>query len=205
VGNQLAVCPQLNRVCSAALRSAHRNHESAEGHLTMQNPEVQLLPVSREHKEALSESRERLSAVLGLRVPDGWPQFPEAFDPKGHREATEWPGYLFISAIHRSVVGNGGFVDPPVDGQVEIGYEIAPEFRNQGFATRAVLALLRKAFSNQSVQSVVAHTLAERNASNAVLKSVGMTFVTELANEEVGKVWRWHIQRPEGNGVVAEA
>ena len=109
-----------------------------------------------------------------------------------------------MSADHQSIVGSGGFAGPPVDGEVEIGYEIAPEFRNQGFATSAVQALLGKAFSAESVQFVVAHTLAERNASNGVLTKLGMTFVAELANEEVGKVWRWRIQRPQVNGVAAQ-
>jgi RimJ/RimL family protein N-acetyltransferase len=163
----------------------------------MLNSKVQLLVVSRSHKEALAVSRERLSALMSLRVPEGWPQFPEAFEPQNHQELGEWSGHFFISAHHGAIVGNGGFVGPPADGEVEIGYEIAPEFRNQGFATSAARELLCKAFGDSSVRSVVAHTLAERNASNAVLTKLGMAFDAELPNEEVGKVWRWRIQRQQ--------
>lgn len=162
----------------------------------MHTPEIMLLPVLPSHKAALAEHRERLGAALNLRVPEGWPQFPEAFDPLNKTGSAEWPSYFFVSTSHQSIVGNGGFVGPPIEGQVEIGYEVAPEFQNKGFATSAVHMLLRKAFQSASVQSVIAHTLAEHNASNAVLLKAGMSFVAELPSEEVGKVWQWRISRP---------
>ena len=83
---------------------------------------------------------------------------------------------------------------------MEIGYEIAPEFQNQGVATQAVRLLLSMAFESAQVERVIAHTLAARNASNAVLVKVGMHFVGELANEEVGTVWQWQLLRPANDG-----
>jgi [ribosomal protein S5]-alanine N-acetyltransferase len=103
----------------------------------------------------------------------------------------EWPGYFFVSSAHQSVVGNGGFAGPPTNGEVEIGYEIAPEFRRQGFATAATLRLLDIAFARPGVDAVIAHTLANENPSNAVLKKLGMRFMGEFANDEVGAIWRW--------------
>lgn len=46
-----------------------------------------------------------------------------------------------------------------------------------------------------SARNVIAHTLAEVNAANRVLQKVGMNFVAELVDDEVGKVWRWQISR----------
>ena len=93
-------------------------------------------------------------------------------------------------------MGNGGFAGPPSEtGEVEIGYEIAPQFENRGFATAAVKEMLKYAFSQPEVQAVVAHTLAEENASNAVLRKAGLSFVAEVPNPEVGSVWRWRISR----------
>ena len=51
--------------------------------------------------------------------------------------------------------------------------------------------------SYDEVRAVVAHTLAETNASNSVLRKVGMTLVGETDNPEVGKTWRWRISRDE--------
>jgi RimJ/RimL family protein N-acetyltransferase len=50
----------------------------------------------------------------------------------------------------------------------------------------------------------VAHTLAETNASNAVLRKVGMSFVAEVDDPEVGKVWRWQISKDEHRREGAE-
>ena len=53
------------------------------------------------------------------------------------------------------------------------------------------------AFTHEEVNAVIAHTLAEKNASTNVLQKVGMTFSTELDNPEVGKIWRWQIARDD--------
>ncbi len=115
---------------------------------------------------------------------------------------------LFVHPRGRSLVGNGGFTgDPDDSGVVEIGYEIAPEHRNRGFATEAARAMIGYAFAHADarVAAVVAHTLAETNASNAVLRKAGMSFVAEVDDPEVGKVWRWRISREEHRREGAES
>ena len=44
------------------------------------------------------------------------------------------------------------------------------------------------AFAREEVRAVVAHTLAEVNASNSVLRKVKMSFVAEANTPEVGKI-----------------
>jgi len=164
----------------------------------MNNELIKLVPVTMLHKLALKSSREQLQELLGAQIPSGWPQFPEAFEVReGAAEASElWPSYFFVCPKENAVVGNGGFAAPPnAEGEVEIGYEIAPSFQNKGYATAAAAVLSQLAFSREGVKAVVAHTLAQENASSAVLRKIGMTMVAELPNEEVGKVWKWHVQR----------
>ncbi|HEV2743337.1 MAG TPA: GNAT family N-acetyltransferase [Rubrobacter sp.] len=174
---------------------------------------LRLIAVEPFHVEALSRDKRELAEVLGVAVPEGWPQFPEAFSsPDGgprrsERPPTAWRGYFFVHPRGRSLVGNGGFTgDPDDSGAVEIGYEIAPEHRNRGFATEAARAMIGYAFAHEEVRAVVAHTLAETNASNAVLRKVGMTFVAEVEvdDTEVGKVWRWQISKDEHRREGAE-
>lgn len=96
----------------------------------------------------------------------------------------------------RRLVGNGGFVArPDTNGEVEIGYEIAPAFRCRGLATAAARALLAHAFADGEVTAVVAHTLAEPGPSDAVLRKIGMSKVGESIDTEVGVIWRWAIPR----------
>jgi RimJ/RimL family protein N-acetyltransferase len=53
------------------------------------------------------------------------------------------------------------------------------------------------AFAHEEVKAVIAHTLAEKNASNSVLQKVGMKFIAEVDDPEEGKIWRWQISRDE--------
>src|ERR687893_2681988 len=174
---------------------------------------LRLVAVEPFHVETLSRDKRELAEVLGVAVPDGWPEFPEAFAPRGgggprrsERPPTVWRGYFFVHPRRRALVGNGGFTgDPDDSGVVEIGYEIAPEHRNRGFATEAARAMIGYAFAHEEVRAVVAHTLAETNASNAVLRKAGMSLVAEVDDPEVGKVWRWRISREEHRREGAES
>jgi len=164
----------------------------------MTTASIKLVPVKLQHKLALKSGKPKLQELLGVKIPDDWPSFPEAFEVHDDDSdaPTLWPSYFFVCPTEDALVGNGGFAAPPNDaGEVEIGYEIAPVFQNKGYATAAANALIDLAFSSEGVKAVVAHTLAEENASNAVLKKVGMSMVAELPNPEVGKVWKWSAQR----------
>jgi RimJ/RimL family protein N-acetyltransferase len=172
---------------------------------------LRLIAVEPLHVEALSRDKRELAEVLDVSVPEGWPQFPEAFSPpdggpsRSERPTTDWRAYFFVHPRGRSLVGNGGFTgDPDDSGVVEIGYEIAPEHQNRGFATEAARAMIGYAFAHEEVTAVVAHTLGETNASNAVLRKAGMSFVTEMDDPDVGKVWRWQISKDEHRREDAE-
>jgi [ribosomal protein S5]-alanine N-acetyltransferase len=160
---------------------------------------LQLFPVERLHKEAFSRGKSELATLLNVTVPEKWPHFPEAFsisNDEARESATNWNGYFFIHSEDRALVGNGGFVSAPdASGIVEIGYEIAPEHWNRGFATEAAKGMIEYAFAHEEVKAVIAHTLAEKNASNNVLQKVGMKFVAELDDLEQGKIWRWQISK----------
>lgn len=165
---------------------------------------LQLLNIERIHIEAFLRSKSELANLLQVSVPNSWPTFQEAFSlpaedsQKSNPPTNEWAAFFFLDPKNKVLIGNGGFYGPPDDsGTVEIGYEIASEFWNRGFATEAVLAMINFAFAHKEVRAVMAHTLAEKNASNRVLQKVGMKFVAEIDDSEQGKTWRWQISRDE--------
>ena len=169
-----------------------------------QTTNLQLLPIERIHAEAVLRDKGEIANLLNVSVPEGWPQFPEAFSflvnasPELQILQSNWYGYFFIHLKERVLVGDGGFKGPPDNsGTVEIGYEIAPAYRSRGFATEAAQGLMAFAFSHEEVKAVMAHTLAQVNASNTVLQKVGMQFIAEVADPEEGKIWRWQIKRDE--------
>lgn len=148
---------------------------------------LSLVAVTPRMKLAMQSSRAALAQLAGVTLPDGWPEFPEAFSGEAETPAP-WHGYLFV--LGSQLVGNGGFVGAPDEvGSVEIGYEIAPAFRNNGYATEAAAGLVGLAYAN-GAQTVVAHSLPWPNASTAVMQKLGMRRVAADST-----VWRWAVER----------
>jgi len=72
-----------------------------------------------------------------------------------------------------SLVAGAGYMGPPMEELVEIGYSVVPEARGRGFATEIVQGLVTHALAVDSVQTVIAHTLASNATSQGVLKRAG--------------------------------
>jgi [ribosomal protein S5]-alanine N-acetyltransferase len=101
-------------------------------------------------------------------------------------------GFSMVVRDHERVIGGCGYKGPPgSDGVVEIAYGVDPAFRGRGYATEAAGALVAFAFSSGRVHRVRAHTLPEPNASTAVLRKCGFSWVGEVVDPEDGLVWRW--------------
>lgn len=164
--------------------------------------EVIVLPATIEHLTALRTDRDAFGELLGSAVPEGWPEFPESIDftidkLTAHPHQSDWWMHFFLADGGAVLVGSGGFAGPPRGGVVEIGYEIAPEYRDRGMATAAARAMIDKAVtSSGSLNTVVAHTLAHENPSTGVLRRIGFTRVAELEDPEDGLVWRWELPVP---------
>jgi [ribosomal protein S5]-alanine N-acetyltransferase len=147
--------------------------------------------------EAFGHDADHFAELIGCPVPAGWPESPEGIEYtidklRERPDQAGWWLHLFFDSSGR-LVGSGGFVGPPDDGVVELGYEIAPEFRGSGCATAAARAMVSKARSVDAVHTVIAHTLPSVGPSTSVLRRVGFRFVGELLDEEHGTVWRWEL------------
>jgi RimJ/RimL family protein N-acetyltransferase len=150
--------------------------------------------------DAALVSDEALAAVLGHDVVAGWATFTAALQTTRDAIATNtsgspWDARFFVAGDPPELVGWGGFKGPPADGIVELGYEIAEARRGRGLATAATPAMLAEAFADTRVRTVIAHTLAHRNASNRVLEKAGFHHDAETMHDgEV--IWRFSVARP---------
>lgn len=151
--------------------------------------------------DAAIHDQRALGQALGSEVAEGWDVFAPslrrmrdavAADPSSAR----WGTRFFVVDEPRTLVGWGGFKGPPTEGVVELGYAVAPGWEGRGVATAAVRELLREAFEAPGVQSVVAHTRAERGASPRVLEKAGFRYDGDVTNAEVGMAWRFSLDRP---------
>lgn len=71
-----------------------------------------------------------------------------------HPGDIDWWVYPFLDASGR-LVGSGGYQGPPANGSVEIGYEIAHEFREHRLGAAAVVKLLAGEFRPLAPASLV--------------------------------------------------
>jgi ribosomal-protein-alanine N-acetyltransferase len=149
----------------------------------------------------LRTDRAAFGVLLGSEAPDGWPEFPESVDftlakLAEHPHQADWWMHFFLADHGALLVGSGGFIGPPVDGVVEIGYEIAPAYRDRGLATAAARAMIDKAIASGRVATVIAHTLIGENPSTGVLRRLGFRRTGAVRDPEEGTAWRWELPVP---------
>jgi [ribosomal protein S5]-alanine N-acetyltransferase len=162
-------------------------------------PVVRLVRVDLDLFDAALAGDPALARALGHDVVAGWATFREALQHTRDALAADpggavWGSRFFVTEDPPELVGWGGFKGPPGDGVVEIGYEIAQARQGRGLATAAARALVAEAFADGRVTTVIAHTLAERNASNRVLEKVGFRYDGE-ATQRGKVVWRYALAR----------
>ena len=167
----------------------------------LQTERLRLIPFSREAYEAIFDNDyAKLGTLLNIKQPNNFTEF----EPSGHTltgyynifktlgNDLHWGSYFILSKKDTELIGTCCFKGKPANCKAEIGYEIFSDFRNAGYATECVRALVYFAF-NENIQSVIAHTLTEENASIAVLRKCGFTFAGEIQDPEDGNIWAWTI------------
>jgi len=153
------------------------------------------------HYTAVMQGNAVLSNLLNAEVPEKWTESPEmilvAFDRmKNDPSLAPWFFNFIIHQKDNRLIGVGGFKDKPSpEGEVEIGYEIIPSYRDQGYATETARALIDYAFTHDKVSKVIAHTLSEFDASVRVLQKTGMQFIQCVPDKEGGVLCRWEMSR----------
>jgi len=158
-----------------------------------------LVPLTLEHVRVELEQPNRLAELLGARVPPSWPPGEydrnalEFFQARLETDALGYHGWLswYVMTLaeageQSSLVAGAGYLGPPDDGTVEIGYSVVPEARRFGYATEIVGALVRHAFGTGAVRRIVAETTASNEASQRVLERNG--FVATGAGRDAASV-----------------
>ncbi|MFC5064493.1 GNAT family N-acetyltransferase [Actinomycetospora atypica] len=154
---------------------------------------VDVRPMTVEEAVTLAFEPEAYPERFGLVLAEGWDE-PGTLEPTV--DALEggvdprWLTHLFVEGT--VVVGMGGFTGPPYDGEVEIGYHVAPAHRGRGIATAAVRRWVARAAAAGLVR-VVARTARGPNPSTSVLVRCG--FTRERARETEEATW-WWVLRP---------
>jgi RimJ/RimL family protein N-acetyltransferase len=157
---------------------------------------LDLVPMSLELMEALSrgdlESGQRM---VGYQIPADWPQVMASVlrfripIARAHPEALP---LLLRAMVLRTdpemVVGRLGFHGPvDDDGMLEIGYEVFPQYRRQGYARESVVAMLGWAQHDPAVLRFRASVSPENEASRSLVTGLGFLEVGSQWDEEDGE------------------
>ena len=84
-----------------------------------------------------------------------------------------WYAAWMVSRPDGAMVGDFCFKGPAVEGMVEIGYGMRPEYEGQGYATEVVQAAVAWALAQPGVRGVEAETEPHNRASQRVLEKCG--------------------------------
>jgi RimJ/RimL family protein N-acetyltransferase len=154
--------------------------------LSVRTPRLELIAATLELLEAELAGPEALGAKLGVSVPNSWPPGEydhDALDFFLSRIFTYGPSvvgwYNWYAIVvgadgqRESLVAGAGYMGPPLEDLVEIGYSVVPEARGRGFATEIVEGLVTHALAVDGVHMVIAHTLASNATSQGVLRRAG--------------------------------
>jgi RimJ/RimL family protein N-acetyltransferase len=140
--------------------------------------------------------------LSGERAPDWSAGFPTDGDVRisrvlgehGHDPGHPFGPYTVTEVSSGLLIGGAGFFGPPgPDGEVEIGYGLAGEWRGRGLATEAAVLLVDLAFADPAVRVAVAHTAPGNAASQRVLARVGFG---PAPRTDGGDDLRFEIRRP---------
>lgn len=163
-------------------------------------PRIKLLACNIDMLNAAIRGDEFLEKTLGSGVAQGWNSFgPEALEfardqLKNDSGSQDWWAHFVLHIRDNKIIGNGGYKGPPdPGGNVEIGYEIAPNYRNQGYAKEMVSQLIAKAHQDARVTKILAHTLSEKNASTRVLRDNSFEPTMQINDPQEGEIWRWEL------------
>jgi len=151
-------------------------------------PRLRLVPLTRDELSALGATEVPRLRIAGAAI------VPQLVDPPvvrairakmegmEHAPTKEHPWLTYWLIVLRSEERGIGLVGlkgaPNDDGEVEIGYGIAPEYRCRGMATEAASGLIGWAFSDPRCWAVSAIGVRDDNvASKRVLEKLGMRSV----------------------------
>lgn len=157
---------------------------------------LELVPMSLELMEALLDhDLQSAQKMVGYRIPPDWPEVMESVlrfrIPLARAHPDALPLLLLAMVLRADpgvVVGRLGFHGPvDGDGMLEIGYEVFPAFRRQGFAREAVVAMFRWAQDDPAVLRFRASVSPENAPSRNLVTGLGFVEVGSQWDDEDGE------------------
>jgi len=170
--------------------------------MILESENLKLIACDPDILKSAIQGNDSLAQKLNIKVQDNWTEFgvgalQYSLDKLSEgKDESGWWTYFPILKQSQSLIGSGGYKGKPTpEGIVEIGYEIAPQFRNLGYATEMATLLVSNAFVDNRVVTVIAHTLGQPSPSTKVLEKCGFENVEEINDPDDGLIWKWELKK----------
>jgi len=163
--------------------------------------QLTLMPLSERDLRDLVDAPDAFAARHGLILEEGAcaPAFIYERAQKNMNAAPAWADVLSTRLYvidGQRVVGGGGVKAPPTrDGEVEIGYGMAPAWQRRGIGTQAARALTIEALA-RGARRVIACTQPDNTASWRLLERIGYVRDGVAHDTQDGLLWRW-VREPD--------
>jgi RimJ/RimL family protein N-acetyltransferase len=153
--------------------------------ISVRTDRLDLILASRRILESDRGDRTELARLLHAEIPAAWP--PPLMDEGVIREfigmSSAVSGPVFAAWYwvlndpkerSRILIGNGGILGAKSGPEnVVLGYSVLDKYRNRGYATEAVRALIPEIFSLPGIRRIIATTYPDLGASIRVLEKNG--------------------------------
>ena len=158
-------------------------------------PRVEILQLSPEALRGLADGDQAAaerSSPVPLSPYLAGPECRGVWEIRAVQTVEDPPSAAWVTGVvwdpeRRLPVGRAGYHGPPdADGMVEVGYSIDPQYRRQGYARAALLALLARGAAEPDVRTVRATIAPDNAASRDLVLSEGFVEVGEQEDEEDG-------------------
>lgn len=137
--------------------------------------------------------------LAGYDIPEDWFQNKSFIQHKTDQcaatpEYLPWCTRAIVLASDNRMIGQIGFHEPPDPphlcvhgpGTIEFGYTIYDAYRRQGYATEAVLALMKWSIHNAGIRQFVLSIAPDNAASHALARRFGFRKIGEQMDEADG-------------------
>lgn len=169
--------------------------------MRIETEQLILIPANTNLLQKAIAGNKHLAAELHVTIDEHWTEFGTfalqyvldklVLNP----DEDLWWTYFPVYKKENILIGSGGYKGKPEAGIVEIGYEIAPRYRNKGLATEMANGLIANAFKHKEVTTILAHTLGNENPSAKVLTKCGFKKVENINDPDNGLIWKWVLKK----------
>jgi ribosomal-protein-alanine N-acetyltransferase len=160
----------------------------------------------------LDEEREEAESLAGLKLPEDWPDAHDrrflAFRLRQMREQPELEPWFVYGVVlpdsERPLIGHAGFHGPPGTNAVkaadaiEVGYTIFEPYRQRGYATEVVRALIDWASREHAIRHFVASIAPGNEPSLALVRRLGFDQTGRHWDEEDGEELEFELRISDG-------